>query len=68
MTEEKLRKVAAAIAGALQSIESESEKGDLGCCTALPEKVLVAGGKAPARVCICLDLGDCKRQGETECC
>jgi len=68
MTEEKLRKVAAAIADALQSIESESERGDLACCTTPPEQVLVSGDKSPARVCICLDLGDRKRHGAGECC
>lgn len=68
MTEEKLRKVAAVIADALESIESESERGDLACCTTPPEEVLVAGDKNPARVCICLDLGDRKRHGAGECC
>ena len=76
MTEEKLRKVAAAIVDALRSIESESERGDLACCTTPPvaccttppEQVLVAGDKSPARVCICLDLGGRERHGAGECC
>jgi len=68
MTEEKLRQVAAAIVDALRSIESGSERGDLACCTTLPEQVLVAGDKSPARVCICLDLGGRQRHGAGECC
>ena len=71
MDEEKLRKVATAIADALRSIgsiESESERGDLACCTTPPEQVLVAGDKSPARVCICLDLGGRQRHGAGECC